>query len=221
VGKKKLIHFQENLTFPFLFQPPYPELYNGFPLRGNWNRSFFQNDHPVIAELGCGKGEYTVGLGERNPAKNYIGIDLKGARLWRGCKSVVEKDLKNIAFVRTRVDHILRVFGTSEIDELWITFPDPQPKKERLRLTSPVFIERYREVLRSGGLLHLKTDDRDFYQYSLEVAMNEQLVVLRNTEDLYHDGINDEVSAIQTFYEAKWLEMNKKICYLLIKFPVK
>jgi tRNA (guanine-N7-)-methyltransferase len=219
VGKKKLIHFQENLTFPFLFQPPYPELYQGFHLHGKWRERFFGNDHPVIAELGCGKGEYSVGLAERNPDKNYIGIDLKGARLWRGCRSVVEKGLKNVAFIRTRVDHILCVFCAAELQELWITFPDPQPGKERVRLTSPVFIDRYRKVLQPGGLLHLKTDDLPFYRYSLDVARNENLEVLRCTEDLYHENILDEVASIQTFYEGKWLEMNKKICYLQVKFP--
>jgi tRNA (guanine-N7-)-methyltransferase len=214
VAKKKLIHFQENLTFPFLFQPPYPELYRGFGMQGNWKREFFRNSNPLIVELGCGKGEYTVGLAENNSNKNYIGIDIKGARLWRGCKSVVEQQLSNVAFVRTRVDHLCRIFGPGEVQEIWITFPDPQAGKERLRLTSAGFLEKYRQVLSPGGIIHLKTDDEPFFRYTLEVVKSNNHRVLWETDDLYQSGCEDEVVSIQTYYESIWLAMNKKINYL-------
>lgn len=214
MAKKKLIHFRENLTFPHLFQPHYQELEHGFHLKSGWNRNFFNNEQPIIAELGCGKGEYTVGLAMRNPEKNYIGIDLKGARLWRGCRSVADSGLRNVAFVRTRVDHIEKIFAPGELSEIWITFPDPQISKERLRLTSPGFIEKYSRILSSGGIIHLKTDDAFFYEYTLEVIRNGRMVILCNTTDLYHSSIEDEVIHIQTFYEQKWLEMGKKIFYI-------
>lgn len=214
MGKKKLIHFRENLTFPHLFQPSYHQLESGFVHKGSWNSQFFRKDHPIIAELGCGKGEYTIGLAARHPEKNYIGIDIKGARLWRGCKSVEEQNLDNVAFVRTRVDHLTRVFGREELSELWITFPDPQPKKERLRLTSPVFLSKYRDVLHPDGIIHLKTDDHPFFEYSLSVIQQNRHKILWMSDDLYATGTDDEVALIQTYYESKWLEMNKKIFYL-------
>ena len=214
MGKKKLIHFQENLTFPFLFQPPYPELDHGFVHKSSWGQNFFRNENPLIAELGCGKGEYTVGLARLNPDKNFIGIDIKGARLWRGCKWVAEENLTNVAFVRTRVDHLVKIFGTGELSEIWITFPDPQPGKERLRLTSPVFLAKYRETLRPGGIIHLKTDDLPFYQYTLDVIRDEKHTLIADTGDLYSTNGFDEVKGITTFYEQRWLEMGKKICYL-------
>lgn len=214
MGKKKLIHFQENLHFPYLFQPTYPQLDLGFPLKSRWARDFFGNSNPLIAELGCGKGEYTVGLAEMHPENNYIGIDLKGARLWRGCKWVEEKHLTNVAFLRTRVDHILNVFGEEELSAIWITFPDPQPKKERLRLTSPVFINRYRKVLRGNGVIHLKTDDEPFFRYTLQVIDEGGHQLLWHTSDLYGSDTAGEVALIRTYYETRWLEQGKKIFYL-------
>ncbi len=214
MAKKKLIHFQENLTFSHLFQPTYRELEDGFPLKSKWHQDYFRNDHPIVLELGCGKGEYTVGLATRHPELNFIGIDLKGARLWRGCKSVVEQGIENAAFVRTRVDHLEKIFAPGEISQIWITFPDPQRGKERLRLTSPVFLEKYSRVLAPGGIIHLKTDDAPFYEYTLEVIEKFHHQTIWNTQDLYHADIEDEVIHIQTFYEGKWLEMGKKICYL-------
>ncbi|MEI6435007.1 MAG: tRNA (guanosine(46)-N7)-methyltransferase TrmB [Bacteroidota bacterium] len=217
MAKKKLIHFQENLTFPHLFQPSYHELDNGFALRSKWQEAYFANDRPIIVELGCGKGEYTVGLASKHPKLNYIGIDLKGSRLWRGCKSVIEGNLKNVAFVRTRVDHIGKIFAPGEISAIWITFPDPQQSKERLRLTSPGFLEKYSNVLSPGGIIHLKTDDVAFYLYSIDVIKKLNHQILWNTDDLYHSGTDDEVIHIQTYYEEKWLEMGKKICYVRFK----
>lgn len=217
MAKKKLIHFRENLSFPHLLQPGYPDLLNGFILRNNWHRDFFRNDHPIIVELGCGKGEYTVGLAGRYPRKNFIGIDWKGARLWRGSKTVSEQGLKNAGFVRTMVDHVEQVFAPSEISEIWITFPDPQVKKERLRLTSPVFLNKYKNILSPEGIIHLKTDDPFFYSYTLDVIREQSHLLLYATDDLYASGNNEDVASIQTYYESKWLEMGKKICYLRFK----
>lgn len=217
--KKKLIHFRENLTFPHLFQPSYAELAEGFPLRGEWRAKYFGNDHPIVAELGCGKGEYTVGLAARNPAVNYIGIDWKGARLWRGCKTVSETGATNVAFLRMMVDHIDRVFAPGELSGIWITFPDPQVKKERRRLTAPVFLSRYANILESGGLVHLKTDDTDFFDYTLQTVGTQGYPLLFQTRDLYSSGYDGDATSIRTFYEARWIESGKKICYLTFQIP--
>ena len=212
--KKKLIHFKENLTFPFLFQFRYHELQNEFPFKGRWNEKFFSNQHPIILELGCGKGEYTVGLAKINPEKNFIGIDLKGARLWRGCQSVNDDHLTNVAFIRSMVDHIEYYFSPEEVSEIWITFPDPQPGKERKRLTSVRFLDKYQRILKPGGIIHLKTDDFEFYRYTLRVALEQGHKILYSTDDLYHSEISADTMSIQTFYETRWLSQGKKICYL-------
>ena len=214
MAKKKLIHFKENLLFPHLFQPTYQDLSDGFFLRSQWHEDFFKNDHPIVVELGCGKGEYTVGLAEQYPGRNFVGIDWKGARLWRGSKTVSEKGLKNVGFVRTMVDHVEQIFAPGEIAEIWITFPDPQVKKERLRLTAPVFLAKYRNILAPEGIIHLKTDDQFFYSYTIEVIRQQNLTLLWATDDLYQSGTTDDVISIQTYYETRWLEMGKKICYL-------
>ncbi|MEI6681241.1 MAG: tRNA (guanosine(46)-N7)-methyltransferase TrmB [Bacteroidota bacterium] len=214
MGKKKLVHFQENLLFPHLFQPDYNDLIPEFSLRGRWHEKFFGNNHPLTVELGCGKGEYTVGLAARYPERNFIGIDWKGARLWRGCKTVSEQQLKNVAFVRTQVGLVDSIFAPGEVTEIWITFPDPQLGKERLRLTAPLFLEKYRNILAPGGIIHLKTDDAFFYNYTLGVARLNQHRILSSTDDLYHSGNNDDVGSIQTYYETRWLGMGKKICYV-------
>ncbi len=219
MAKKKLIHFQENLSFPYLFQPTYNDLYSVYPMRSNWHSRFFNNDHPIILELGCGKGEYTVGLAAKYPARNFIGIDWKGARLWRGCKSVSEQDLKNVGFIRTQIDHIEQVFAPGEVSEIWITFPDPHSGKERRRLTAPVFLDKYRNILPPGGIIHLKTDDSFFYNYTMNVIREYDHSLIWATDDLYHSGSSDDVVAIQTYYENRWLGLGKKICY--IKFQHK
>jgi tRNA (guanine-N7-)-methyltransferase len=214
VSKKKLIHFQENLYFQHLFQPGYHDLLKNLELRSLWHREFFRNNNPIVVELGCGKGEYTVGLAAEYPGRNFIGIDLKGSRLWRGCKSVEEQQLKNVAFIRTRVDHIEKLFGPKEVDEIWITFPDPQPGKERKRLTSPFFLEKYRQILTENGIIHLKTDNYDFFCYSREVIEEKKHHILFATEDLYMSGLKEDAVSIQTYYEKIWLQKGKKICYL-------
>ncbi|MCK9218621.1 MAG: tRNA (guanosine(46)-N7)-methyltransferase TrmB [Bacteroidales bacterium] len=212
--KKKLIHFQENSAFPHLFQPTYHDLDKGFLLYSKWKENFFRNDHPIVVELGCGKGEYTIGLASLYPDLNFIGIDIKGARLWRGCKTVADQSIKNVGFVRTMVDHIERIFAPGEIAEIWITFPDPQVKKQYRRLTSPGFLEKYSHILSPNGIIHLKTDDPFFFNYTQEIIREHHHQLLLSTDDLYHSDHTNEVTNIQTFYEKRWLEMGKKIGYL-------
>jgi len=214
VPKKKLVHFRENLTFPHLFQPEYHDLVEGFPLRSHWNELFFRNTNPIIVELGCGKGEYTVGLAEKYPQFNFIGIDWKGARLWRGSKTVQEKGLTNAAFIRTMVDHVEMIFAPSEVAGIWITFPDPQRKKERRRLTSRLFLRKYANIMIPGGIIHLKTDDRPLFDYTLEVIRDNGHTLLWATDDLYHSGTTEDVVSIQTYYENQWLTVGKQICYI-------
>lgn len=217
MAKKKLVHFQENLTFPHLFQPDFTELSNGFRLRGNWHEKFFSNTHPIVVELGCGKGEYTVGLAGMHPETNFVGIDWKGARLWRGCKTIEQTGIKNAGFVRAQIDHIERIFAPGEVTEIWITFPDPFPGKERRRLTAPVFLKKYANVLTNNGIVHLKTDDIFFFRYTLDVIRHDDHHLITATDDLYHSGITDDALSIRTYYEKIWLEKEKKICYLKFK----
>ncbi|MCX6281005.1 MAG: tRNA (guanosine(46)-N7)-methyltransferase TrmB [Bacteroidetes bacterium] len=212
--KKKLLHFKENLTFPFLFQIRYHELNAPFPLRGSWNENFFGNSNPIILELGCGKGEYTVGLAKAYPDKNFIGIDVKGARLWSGCRSVTKERLGNVAFIRSQVDYIEYFFAGGEVSDIWITFPDPQPKKENHRLTSARFIDKFQKIMKPGGEIYLKTDDTDFYNFTLMVIKKHGFSSGFATDDLYHSGTDEDVIKFQTFYEQRWLGLGKKICYL-------
>jgi tRNA (guanine-N7-)-methyltransferase len=214
MAKKKLVHFTENLTFPHLFQPRYHELVPEFRIKSLWGKEFFGNDHPVILELGCGKGEYTVGLAKKYPEKNFIGIDIKGARLWRGSKTVAENRMRNVAFIRTHANSLPNLFAPGEVSEIWIAFPDPQPKHERKRLTSPAFIDRFRKVVAHGGVIHLKTDDEVFYHYTLGVIRDLGLTSLWTTEDLYHSGTTHDVVSVKTYYEQIWLAQNKPIFYL-------
>lgn len=215
-NKNKLQRFAENLTFSNLFQYRYEEVIKGFPLKGRWKKDFFKNDHPLILELGCGKGEYTIGMACKYPEKNFIGVDIKGARMWRGLKTAQEKKLKNVAFVRTRIELSEHYFGTREIDEIWITFPDPQikAKKERKRLTSPRFLERYARFLKPEAIIHLKTDALLLYDYTREVIEEGGHILLEANEDIYGSNIDNEITQIQTFYEKKWLEYGTKIRYL-------
>jgi tRNA (guanine-N7-)-methyltransferase len=214
VTKKKLVHFKENLTFPHLFQPHYHEIQSGFFLQSNWGNNFFHNRYPIVVELGCGKGEYTVGLAQKFPDQNFIGIDVKGARLWRGAKTAQENEMKNVAFIRQRVDFIDKLIGQGEISEIWITFPDPQVAKEHKRLTSPRFLEKYKKILGPGGMIHLKTDDLGFFNYTKEIIQVYNHIVFIETEDFYNSEFIDDNISIQTYYEKMWLEQDKKICYL-------
>ncbi len=216
MSKDKLKRFAENLTFPNFFQPTIEEALQGFHLKGKWNKEFFGNDNPVVLELGCGKGEYTVALARKYPKRNYIGIDIKGARMWRGCKTAVEEKMTNVAFIRTRIDLILNFFDKNEISEIWITFPDPQPRMKQVkkRLTSPRFIERYRQILTPKGIIHLKSDNTEIYNFTLSTIEKDGHHLLFQTNDLYNSGFEGDAVEVQTFYEEKFLKEGEAIKYI-------
>jgi tRNA (guanine-N7-)-methyltransferase len=222
-SKNKLKRFSENETFDNVFQPTREEVVgNEFPLRGKWNDEFFKNDNPIVLELGCGKGEYSVGLAERFPEKNFIGIDIKGARFWRGAKTAVESGMNNVAFVRTQIELIQHIFAENEVSEIWITFPDPQIKYKRTkhRMTNAVFLENYKNILKPSGLMHLKTDSEFMHGYTLGLLHGLGHEVLYANHNIYkNEGAPAEVTGIQTFYESQYLEVNKPITY--IQFRIK
>lgn len=216
MGKNKLQHYKDIESYDNLFQYSYEEIKKGFPLKGKWKKDYFRNNKPITLELGCGKGEYTLGLAKKYPDKNFIGIDIKGARLWRGCKTALEEELKNIVFIRTPIELIEHYFGEGEIDEIWITFPDPHLKtpRTRKRLTYPRFLELYRNILAKGGIIHLKTDNQMLFDYTYELLNELNLEIIFHTRDLYNSGIDDDILSIKTFYEKKFLEKNIPIKYL-------
>lgn len=222
-SKNKLKRFSENETFTNVFQPTREEVVgNEFPLRGKWNREFFKNDNPIVLELGCGKGEYSVGLAERSPEKNFIGIDIKGARFWRGAKTAVESGMNNVAFVRTQIELINHIFAENEVSEIWITFPDPQIKYKRTkhRMTNAAFLDNYKKILKPNGLMHLKTDSEFMHGYTLGLLHGLGYEVLYANHNIYkNEGAPAEVTGIQTFYESQYLEVNKSITY--IQFRIK
>lgn len=218
--KKKLLRFAENETFPNLFQWPSVPDTPDMAMKGQWGASYFKNAAPLVLELGCGKGDYTVGLAQLNPDCNYVGVDIKGARLWRGCRNALEWGLPNVAFARIQVEFIEKMFAPDEVSEIWVTFPDPQPNKPRKRLTSPVFLARYARILRAGGLVHLKTDDYDLYDYTLnEVVRPAGYDIVANTADLYReDAPGFELArAVRTYYEGIWLAAGKTIKYIAFR----
>jgi len=216
MGKNKLKRFAENETFENLFQHNhYTMSEESFPLKGKWHSNYFSNENPIVLELGCGRGEYTIGMAQSFPDKNFIGIDRKGARLWRGCKEALEKNFKNVAFLRIKIDDIEHYFTQNEIQEIWVTFPDPQLKKERKRLVSPNFISKYRKILNLSGVVHLKTDCRELYEYVLETASKENWNIVDNIIDIYNNVKGTSIlTEIQTFYEQKWLTEGKTISYI-------
>ncbi len=217
-GKDKLRKFRENETFACLMQPPAGELLGkDYRLKGKWASDYFGNANPIVLELGCGKGEYTVGLAEANPDVNYIGMDIKGARLWKGAKYVTEHSVPNAAFLRTRIEFITSVFAPGEISGIWITFADPQINKERRRLTSPMFLERYKSIMRGDGIVHLKTDSKYLYSYTKALAGQNSLTILSDTEDLYAGGEPGGELSIKTFYESHYLRMGVPINYLAFR----
>jgi tRNA (guanine-N7-)-methyltransferase len=222
-SKNKLKRFKENETFTNVFQPTREEVVaDQFPLKGKWNRDFFKNDHPIVLELGCGKGEYSVGLAERSPTKNFIGIDIKGARFWRGAKTAVENGLHNVAFVRTQIELIEHCFAANEVSEIWITFPDPQIKYKRTkhRMTNAAFLDNYKKILKPNGLMHLKTDSEFMHGYTLGLLHGAGHEVVYANHNIYkNEGAPAEVTGIQTFYESQYLEVNKPITY--IQFRIK
>lgn len=221
MGKNKLARFAENKTFEHVVQPTFAELVSApFALRGKWNEDFFQREAPLVLELGCGRGEYTVGLAALDRARNFIGVDIKGARLWRGARNSNEAGLTNVGFLRTHVDHITRCFGPREVDEIWLTFSDPQIGKARKRLTSPLFLARYREILKPGGVIHLKTDSPLLYEYTLEQIEEQGLSLLEHSANVYADLVHrveptmQTVLNIRTYYEGMWLEEGRTIHYV-------
>lgn len=215
VGKNKLTKFEEMERFENVIQAPYHKIQNNnFYLKGTWREDFFHNQNPVVLELGCGKGEYTVELAEKNPSANFIGVDIKGARLWQGAKQALEKNLKNVAFLRTNIEIIPQFFGKDEIDEIWLTFPDPQMKKTRKRLTSTAFLDKYKSFLKKEGIIHLKTDSNYQYTYTRELVYLNAFEILAETDNLYESDVLNETLQIKTFYEKQWLARGITIKYI-------
>ncbi len=215
MAKNKLAKFAEMENFSHVFQYPWARIsQETFPLKGKWRKDFFKNDQPIVLELGCGKGEYSVGLGQRFPEKNFIGIDIKGARMWTGAKECLDLGLTNVAFLRTEIELLSHFFETGEVDEIWITFPDPQMKKVNKRLTSSRFIAKYLSILAPNGRIHLKTDSPFLYTYTKAfLELNEQEVIV-DTSDLYAGEIVSEILDIKTYYERQWLSRGLTIKYL-------
>ena len=229
MGKNKLKKFAEMETFHNVFQCGARECVEDSPvvtMRGKWRELYFHNNNPIVLELGCGRGEYTVGLAQRDPNKNYIGIDIKGARMWAGAKQAELAGIKNVAFLRTNIEMISNFFSPDEIDEIWITFPDPQMKKATKRLTSTYFMQRYRQLLRPDGIIHLKTDSTFLYTYTQAMVKENHYPILVDTDDLYSEEAvrtlgdkANEARMLQTHYENQWLDRGLTIKYIVWQLP--
>ena len=221
-SKNKLKRFKENETFENVIQPERSVLErDAFELKGNWGEHYFKNDRPIVLELGCGKGEYTVHLADLYPDKNFIGIDIKGARFWRGAKTALEQKMQNVAFVRAQIELIENIFAPKEVAEIWITFPDPQIKYKRTkhRLTNPDFLEHYRKILSPQGIVHLKTDSEFLHGYTLGILNNKKYEVCYAHHDIYNNPhAPKRAIGVQTFYEKMFLDQNKPITYIQFKF---
>jgi len=220
MGKNKLQKFADMASYPHVFEYPDCVAENvPFEMKGKWNKEFFKNDHPIVLELGCGRGEYTVGLGKMFPDKNFIAVDIKGARMWSGATESLEAGMKNVAFLRTNIEIIDRFFAENEISEIWLTFSDPQMKKATKRLTSTFFMERYRHFLKHNGIIHVKTDSNFMFTYTQYMIEENKLPVEFITEDLYHSALVDNILGIQTYYEQQWLERGLSIKYIKFLLP--
>ena len=234
MGKGKLAKFADMETYENVFQYPYGALaHASFPLQGRWHEDYFHNQNPIVLELGCGKGEYTVGLAKRHPNLNFIGVDIKGARMWTGATQAFKEGLKNVAFLRTNIEIIDRFFAPDEVQELWLTFSDPQMKNPRKRLTSTNFLERYRHFLVDGGTIHLKTDSNFLFTYTTLLVEHNRLPLLESTTDLYGMTAEEsltsgakcdtqslqEAAAIQTYYESMWIARGLSIKYMQFLLP--
>ena len=219
MGKDKLKKFSELNTFTNVLQPSLNEIQPAHKIKGKWNLEF-KNDNPIVLELGCGKGEYTIGLAKRNPDTNFIGVDIKGARIWKGAKTMNDQKIENVRFLRTKIDFIEHFFSKDEVSEIWLTFSDPQPKRPRKRLTSPLFIERYKKFLCPNGTIHLKTDSNLLYNYTLDEIKENNYTIIEKSTNIYSELIPratkklQETLSIQTFYESLWLKKNKTIKYI-------
>jgi tRNA (guanine-N7-)-methyltransferase len=220
---KKLSRFADVAKFENCVEVPNAYEIKDFHLQGKWGERHFKNDNPITLELACGKGEYSFGMGQMYPDRNFIGLDIKGNRLWQGAKQALDLGLENVAYLRTRIDHITSLFGKDEVSEIWIIFPDPQLKKERKRLTSPLYIERYKQILKEGGIIQLKTDNFPLFEYTQEVVAELGLTTLCESTDVYADldkGENEFLCTrekelrIRTFYEEMWLKEGLKINYI-------
>ena len=221
-SKNKLKRFKENETFSNVIQPSREDVLNNtLMLKGNWNRNFFKNQNPIVLELGCGKGEYSVNLATMFPEKNFLGIDIKGARFWRGAKTALVEKINNVGFLRTQIELVDCIFDENEVDEIWITFPDPQIKYKRTkhRMTNPDFLNKYKKILKPNGMVHLKTDSEYMHGYTLGLLQGLGLTVEYAHHDVYGTtNAPKEVTDIQTYYESQYLAINKKITYLRFNF---
>lgn len=215
MGKDKLRKFAEIDTFKNVHQ-----LEKGKEFKGSWGIKHFGNEKPIVLELACGKGEYAVNMAKHFPDKNFIGIDSKGNRIWRGAKTALEEGIENVAFLRIQIDHVLDYFDENEVSEIWITFPDPQPQlsREKKRLTSPKFLKHYQVILKPSGIMHLKTDNDQLHNYTAELLDDLNFPIIAKTEDLYRSDILDQILQIKTFYEKKYLSIGKTINYLKWSF---
>ena len=220
MSKGKLAKFADMASMPHVFEYPFSVVEQvPFKMKGRWHSDFFKNDNPIVLELGCGRGEYTVGLGRLFPEKNFIGVDIKGARMWSGATESLRAGMTNVAFLRTNIEIIERFFAPGEVSEIWLTFGDPQMKKATKRLTSTYFMERYRRFLVDGGLVHLKTDSNFMFTYTKYMVEHNRLPVDFCTDDLYHSGLADNILSIRTYYEQQWLDRGLNIKYLKFHLP--
>ena len=219
MAKNKLRKFAQMEVYPHVKQPDLKVLEEGYEMKGNWKKEFFKNENPLVLELGCGMGEYSVGLAEKFPEKNFLGIDIKGARIWQGAAASLEKELKNVGFLRIRIDWIEKCFAKNEVDEIWITFPDPQLKKRRgtKRLTHPNFLKRYANILKNNAPIHLKTDSQFLHGFTLGIITCEKHILDDSTHDLYNSSVVREHMEIKTHYEKIYLEKSMPITYLRFK----
>jgi len=216
MGKNKLAKFADMEEFPHVFQVSSHAVREGarFEMKGKWNEIFFKNENPIVLELGCGKGEYTVGLGKLYPDKNFVGVDIKGARLWTGAKESFEKGMKNVAFLRTNIEMIHYFFAENEVSEIWLTFPDPQMKKVTKRLTATNFMKSYQQFVKDDGLIHLKTDSNFMFTYTCEMVKANHYPVIFSNDDLYTSDLQDPILSIKTYYEQQWLDRGLTIKYI-------
>ena len=209
-------------TYPNVIAPKFEEVFRtDFRLKGRWKEEVFGNDRPLVLELGCGKGEYTVALARKYPEKNHIGVDIKGSRIWVGATDALQNHLTNVAFLRTRIEFITSSFAPGEISEIWVTFPDPQPQESRInkRLTSARFLQSYREIMQTEGIIHLKTDSQGLFDYTCKIVEMNKLIVHTRTNDLYHSGYADDILSVRTYYEKMFMDKGFTIKYLKFSIP--